>query len=335
MIDFIQFIGTQRSGSNLLRLMLNQHPLISAHHPPHLLKTFIPILTEYGDLANESNRKMLIGDMMLWVEKNPVSWQPVDLDQELLLQNSSGIIDVFSGIYQAKMISDKAKVWCCKSTFNVSYVDLIEKDHQPFYIYLYRDGRDVAASFKKAIVGPKHIYGIAEKWHKEQKEARKVLSTLPKSRYAEISYERLIESPKEVLSQLCEKIGVNFDENMLDYYRSEESHRTADSGEMWKNVTQPVLADNKKKYLRELSQEELDLFESVASESLLSLGYELSAKQLQIIDPIEIEKYLRQDEELRLIARKSANMHDVKLRQPQEDLLRKIRARFDEVGIDR
>lgn len=334
MIDFIQFIGTQRSGSNLLRLMLNQHPEISAHHPPHLLKTFVPLLPEYGSLAEEASRKVLIQDMVKWVEKNPVSWRPIELDQEELLHSSSDIIDIFSGIYTAKMASDNAKVWCCKSTFNVSYVELLEKNYQPFYIYLYRDGRDVAASFKKAIVGPKHIYSIAEKWHNEQKEANRVLSGLPQSRYVEISYEQLIEHPKEVLSTLCEKIGINFDKSMLNYYRSEESLRTAESGEMWKNVTQPVLANNKKKYLQELSQEEIGLFESVASDSLEGLGYVLSGAQNQSLEKSDIDNYQKQDEILRRQAKKEANVHDIQLRQPQEELLKAIKARFDNVGVD-
>ena len=33
----IFMIGTQRSGSNLLRLMVNQAPDIAAPHPPHIL----------------------------------------------------------------------------------------------------------------------------------------------------------------------------------------------------------------------------------------------------------------------------------------------------------
>ena len=45
-MKFFQFIGTQRSGSNLLRLMLNQLEGIYAPHPPHILKTFYPLNTK-------------------------------------------------------------------------------------------------------------------------------------------------------------------------------------------------------------------------------------------------------------------------------------------------
>ncbi|MDH3309864.1 MAG: sulfotransferase [Gammaproteobacteria bacterium] len=46
----IFMIGTQRSGSNLLRLMLNQLPRITAPHPPHILPRLMPLLVNYRDL---------------------------------------------------------------------------------------------------------------------------------------------------------------------------------------------------------------------------------------------------------------------------------------------
>ena len=49
-IQGIQMIGTQRSGSNLLRVMLDAVDQITAPHPPHILQRFIPLLDKYGDL---------------------------------------------------------------------------------------------------------------------------------------------------------------------------------------------------------------------------------------------------------------------------------------------
>lgn len=36
----IFIIGTERSGTNLLRLILNAHPNIALPHPPHIMKIF-------------------------------------------------------------------------------------------------------------------------------------------------------------------------------------------------------------------------------------------------------------------------------------------------------
>ena len=51
-IQGIQMIGTQRSGSNLLRVMLGGIDAIAAPHPPHILQRFLPLLPKYGSLED-------------------------------------------------------------------------------------------------------------------------------------------------------------------------------------------------------------------------------------------------------------------------------------------
>ena len=43
-------VGEQRSGSNLLRVMLGQADEIAAPHPPHILERMMPLIPHYGDL---------------------------------------------------------------------------------------------------------------------------------------------------------------------------------------------------------------------------------------------------------------------------------------------
>ncbi len=67
----IFMIGTQRSGSNLLRLMLNELPRIAAPHPPHILQRMIPLAPNYGDLEIRENFAQLVDDVCRLVELNP------------------------------------------------------------------------------------------------------------------------------------------------------------------------------------------------------------------------------------------------------------------------
>ena len=59
----IFMIGTQRSGSNLLRLMLNELPRIAAPHPPHILQRMMPLAQNYGDLGRRENFAQLVDDV--------------------------------------------------------------------------------------------------------------------------------------------------------------------------------------------------------------------------------------------------------------------------------
>ena len=77
----IFMVGEQRSGSNLLRLILNESNSLAAPHPPHILQRMIPLLPAYGDLNNKIKFKKLIDDVCQLVELNPVPWDKVKLNR--------------------------------------------------------------------------------------------------------------------------------------------------------------------------------------------------------------------------------------------------------------
>ncbi|MBP6730869.1 MAG: sulfotransferase, partial [Chitinophagales bacterium] len=185
-------VGTQRSGSNLLRLMLNQLPEIDAPHPPHLLTVFTPLLPIYGNLNIADNFKTLVQDVVAYISVNPVPWFGVSLNAGEVMDRALGntLAEVFRVVYEIKADAKNARYWCCKSMSNIYYLNQIEgAGIQPFYIHLLRDGRDVAASFKNAIVGEKHIYFIAQQWKKDQEICAALQAKTDPSRFVLIRYE--------------------------------------------------------------------------------------------------------------------------------------------------
>lgn len=314
--------------------MLDSHEHISAPHPPHLLRTFYPLLPFYDDLKDRDNWAALVNDMCDWVEANPVPWEGTILDRDKIIVNSNNIIDVFREIYEARMNHDQASIWCCKSTFNINFVTDLELAIRPFYIFLYRDGRDVAASFKKAIVGPKHTYHLAQKWSNEQNSANRFLSSISKERYAAIAYEDILEQPEVCVQQICDKLGVVYDSRMLQFYNSKESLRTAGSGDMWKNVLKPVIKNNTRKFEKELTPSDIALFESIAGNELERLGYKRVSKGIVAYEN-EISSFEFQNQQLMEQARNDASAQDKEKRAAQKLLLKQIRQRLgvnDQVG---
>ncbi len=327
----IQFIGTQRSGSNLLRLMLNQLPAISAPHPPHILSTFIPLIEGYGELESAQYFNTLVKDVLNWVKANPVAWTNWDMDESEIISriHDNSIESLFAAIYELKALRDEASMWCCKSLANVQFVDRIEsKNIHPIYIHLVRDGRDVACSFKNAIVGPKHVYHLAKKWSYEQRLAHEVGLKYP-GRYVLIKYEDLIEHPSQEVERICDAVGIAYSPQVMNYYKSKESEITAKSGDMWKNVINPVIADNRYKYREGLSQDEIGLFNQVAGSELKQYGYDLeSDRGILEIDNGQIQRYNDENDLLIQGAKNSASTTDKALRKPQEELLAKIKNRI-------
>ncbi len=332
-INSIQIIGTQRSGSNLLRLILNQFEQVSAPHPPHILKTFVPLITYYGNLEKERNFMQLVSDVADMLNSNPVSWgiemQAADIRKACKAKN---IYEILSAMYRIKARLDNADIWCCKSMHNAYYVsDMESHGIKPFYIYLYRDGRDVAASFRKAIVGPKHIYHIAHKWKSDQIKARQVLDMVGKKRFFSVKYEQLLKEPEQVLHTLSDKLNLPYSPEIMTYYNSQESINTASSGQMWENLTKPIIRDHYGMYVNELSDNDIKLFDLIARDVLKDLNYNNIHVQEHLNGTFtvkQIREFERANEEMMLKVRKNASPLDIKKRSKQEEVLRNIKARL-------
>jgi hypothetical protein len=276
-INPILIIGTQRSGSNLLRLMLNQFNEIEAPHPPHILQTFYPLLPLYGNLSNTENFMQLATDVVEFIEVNPVPWHGFDFSTGELLEECrvNTLVEVFKQAYALKAARAKASFWCCKSMANVYYLDKIEAEMQPVYIHLVRDLRDVAASFKNAVVGEKHVYHIAKLWKQEQQLALENTKLRAAERSFVIKYEQMIANPKETLTPLLNHINIDWNDKVLEFYQSSEAVNTASSGDMWRNVAKPVVKDNTRKYMKHLTEDDIFIIEAVAGDVMKELCYEL------------------------------------------------------------
>jgi len=327
----IQIIGTQRSGSNLLRVILNQSGEIASPHPPHILVTFVPLLNFYGSL-DACSYKTLINDVVNYVEANPVPWDNLKIDREWIFENSVSysLFEINRLIYEQAAINKGAKYWCCKSMANVHYANELERYSPGLkYIYLYRDGRDVAASFKKAIVGEKHIYHLANKWKHDQEACIKLSERIDSSRFFALNYETLILHPEVILKKLCDFLEISYSENMLNFYNSHESKTTAAAGEMWQNLEKPIISTNTRKFHCELEQHELEIFELITQEVLTRLGYPLvtSLVNTDLICADAIEKYCFINERLKKEILINARKSDLDKRAAQLQILHDIKTK--------
>lgn len=327
----IQIIGTQRSGSNLLRVILDQSEAIASPHPPHILVTFVPLLKFYGPL-NESAYKILINDVVDYVEANPVPWEGIKVNRDWIFENSTvhSIFEINRLIYEQAAITKKATYWCCKSMANVHYADELEQ-HSPNlkYIYLYRDGRDVAVSFKKAIVGEKHIYHLAQQWTHDQQACIKLAERIGEDRFFALNYETLITQPEMLIRKLCKFLEINYADNMLSFYNSNESKATAAAGEMWQNLEKPIMNNNTGKFHKELQPDEIEIFELVSHDVLTKLNYLIftSLTNTRLTSPDAVEVYIADNNLLKKQILTNARQSDLDRRELQLQILRDIKSK--------
>lgn len=199
---------------------------------------------------------------------------------------------------------------------------------KPYYVYLYRDGRDVALSFQKAIVGEKHIYALAQNWKKDQEEALKLKEACEPERFYMLNYESLIADPEAEMRKLCDFLHVPYTDKIMEYYTSRESKNTAVAGKMWSNVTKPILKNNSKKFMNEFSSEDIRIFESVAGDVLTKLGYELvtpTDKLISCFSEEEVTHFSELNVQMKKAFRQKMDPADLEKRRKQEELLNRIK----------
>lgn len=326
-------IGTQRSGSNLLRLMLNQVSEIAAPHPPHILQRLMPLLPAYDNLEQTESFNLLVDDVCRLVELNPVPWEGVNLDRADVARRcrERSLVAVFCAVYDILAETWGANQWCCKSLANVFYLPEINA-YLPDakYIYLHRDGRDVALSFQKAVVGEKHIFNIAQNWAKAQRLAIQMRDRLGADQFYSVSYENLTSDPETTLQGLCNFLQVEYTPAMLDFHESSEASNAAASSALWGNVTKPVIKDNTKKFLKHATDEEMIIFELVAGDVLDALGYE----RVKIAQGASIEftkqaikNFNQVNQNLKEEILQQIDPEDLKRRDLQANLLQEIQIR--------
>ena len=330
----IFMIGTQRSGSNLLRLMLNQLPDVAAAHPPHILQRLMPLEKGYGDLNNDKNFAQLVDDTCRLVELNPVPWEGIKLDRKDIASRckNHSVVAVFGAAYDAMAEHEHSKNWCCKSLANINYIKEIEAyfGDKAQYIYLYRDGRDVAVSFRKAVVGEKHPYHIGKEWSATQRIALKERKHIDAKRFYNLSYEGLTSSTEKAMRGLCDFLGVQYNDSMLDFHESNDAKRAASSSELWGNVVKPVMTNNTNKFLREMSDEHVRIFELVAGDVLDALGYKRFQTEIgetATFTEKEIKQFDAENQLTKEEVMSKVDAEDLKRRDQQSALIKEIKER--------
>ncbi|VGO21234.1 sulfotransferase family protein [Pontiella sulfatireligans] len=327
-------IGEQRSGSNLLRLMLEQHPRVTAPHPPHILQRMMPLLPVYGDLGSDSAFRRLIADVCELIRRNPVPWDQVELSEEKIFSRcrERSLVAVYGASMDLYAEAEQADYWVCKSMQNIRWVDDLERYFdEPVYIYLYRDPRDVCLSFTKAVVGEKHPYFIAKKWVELQRLCLDAREKVGEKRFYSLSYESLVADSCGELGKLMDFMGLDYRETQQEFYHSRAAWEAAHASKLWENVGKPVTNSRVGRFRAGLTYDQIHIVESVAQDIINELGYE--SEVITVTDPLEfstelIHQYDHVNKDLKQAVMMHCEPKDLARRSYQQALLEEISERI-------
>ena len=267
-------IGTERSGSNLLRLILNAHPDIVIPHPPHVMRYFGALEPKYGNLAEDARFRALVTDVLALVAAHIHPWEWIPTVEDLVARARwRSVFGVYVALHEALLAHVGKARWACKSTFMIDHVEQVRQALPGArFLWLVRDARDVAASGRESVFSAFHPAYSARLWDEQQKKG---LAAEAGGDVLRVMYESLVAEPEAEVRRICAFLDEPFEPDMLRWFEKGEAVKSASLSESWKNTAAPMKKDRLARYRKDLSAEEIALVEEIAGDTLLAVGYPL------------------------------------------------------------
>lgn len=265
-------LGSQRSGTTMLRLMLNNHPNLAIPHESAFITIYFRRLADYGDLGCRDNARRLLEE----VARHPLVLRgKLIADPEAVLarpiRSYRDFVDAIFGCYA----NARGKVrWGDKTPFYTPDIDIIRTVFPDAKIvHLVRDGRDVVLSQKSIEWMSGNLPKLVLDWRWKTTIAHKVGAVIGQD-FLEVRYEDLVCQPEEVLRRICTFLGEVYDSAMLSYSASAKTVVPSESLKWHRNSVRPPDPTQLQKWKSHLSKAERIVFEQLAGETLDLFGYE-------------------------------------------------------------
>lgn len=209
-------VGVPRSGTTLLRLMLDAHPQVAV--PPET--GFAPVVIKAcrGGCAPGELVELLVAQRR---------WGDFDIEPRELLSRLGGRDQVTARkalrtFYEIYADHQRKPRWGDKTPPYAKHMELIAGAlPEAAFIHLIRDGRDRALSWADAAGKPLLVERRARRWEQWIRTARDQAARV--DRYMEVRYEDLVADPERELRRVCGFVELEWDQAMLRHHeRAEE-----------------------------------------------------------------------------------------------------------------
>ena len=254
----IFLVGAERSGTTVLRLMLDHHSQLAWCNEFEYVVDRIPSEKGWPQLD----------EYYEWLETHRIFQATrFEIDRSL---NYQQLVNSF--LYQKR---DRARKPLVGATVHRHFDRLLNIWPDARFIHIVRDGRDVARScIGMGWAG--NVWVGVERWLEAECLWDKLCHSIPQEQRIEVTYEDLISDPVKTLRSLCDFIGIAYESAMLSYPQM----TTYD-------FPDPSFIGQ---WRRKLVEREVQLIESRIAHKLVERGYELSGLPMLRFNSLMIQR---------------------------------------------
>lgn len=192
-------VGAERSGTTLLRLMLDSHPEIS----------FLEEFEYVTDLVGDDGALPDVEDYGRYLETNRVFQI-----SGFTFRDDLSYRDLVDGFLRSRQKEVGATIGGATIHFGFSKSLAIWPDAR--FLHIIRDPRDVAPSVME-MGWAGNTWWALNKWVQAEEEWDRVTEVVPEDRRMTVRYADLVTDHVAVLTEICRFLGTGYDDRMLDY----------------------------------------------------------------------------------------------------------------------
>ncbi|MGH2727706.1 MAG: sulfotransferase family protein [Actinomycetota bacterium] len=262
-------VGCARSGTTMLRAMLDAHRELAIPPESHFIPAMWRVRRRYGHpgpvdasrMASDVVSTFRFGE---WgIPADAVRRRVDTLERPSFADAIDAVFLAYAGEHGKSRWGDKTP------NYALDLALLADLFPDARFVHLVRDGRNVALSLLQMPWWPNTLPEAAQVWSHWTRKARSDGRALGPERYLEVRYEDLVDDPGASLRSVCAFAGLPYREEMLAYPESANGNGTPD---YHRNAQRPPTR-GLRDWTRDMSQEDVALFEALAGEQIRAMGY--------------------------------------------------------------
>lgn len=266
-------LGAARSGTTMLRLMLNRHSRLAIPFESHFLR---PIFAELPmDRPLDQQEAMRIAELVT-DQKNFRAWH-LDAEQvrdELSRRAPAPLAELVDALFRMEIAGTGKPRWGDKTPmYYLCWRPLMQLFPGSRLIHIIRDGRDVNLSLEKVGWHGPATSDRARYWRERVEMAHEAARELGPGRNLIIRYEELVLDSDTTLRTVCRFLGETFEPRMLEFFEDAAVHLSDVDGDVHTKLHRPPRPEDVGRWRREMPVEQQMEFEAVAGSGLRAGSY--------------------------------------------------------------
>lgn len=278
-------ICSERSGSNLITRMVDNHPQFCGPSPTHLIRLLVQHRLAY------ENWDDLCGDAAELLATKIGEWRTLPTARDLLEVTPRTLPSLLHHVFESEARAcGKERLFIKENHAALLLPFVLAAWPDAHFVYLVRDPRDMALSWKRSAVHRGDVVRAARVWQQDQADGIAAIAQFKDAgRLHCLRFEDLVVVPELELLRLCRFLNVRFCPSMLEFHRAPDTIANARRTRAWENLARPVMASKARKWREGLDNTEIALIEALCAREMAFFGYRPESTDPRLLAELEAE----------------------------------------------